>query len=62
MRLYHGSTLKIERIDLECSRGGKDFGRGFYLSDSYLQALAFSEHVRKRRGTGANIVSVKYPS
>ena len=44
MRLYHGSTLKIERIDLGCSRGGKDFGRGFYLSDNYPQALAFSEH------------------
>lgn len=62
MRLYHGSTLKIERIDLGGSRGGQDFGRGFYLSDNYPQALAFSEHVRKRRGTGANIVLVKYPS
>lgn len=36
MRLYHGSTLKIERIDLGCSMNGKDFGRGFYLSDNYL--------------------------
>ena len=36
MRLYYGSTLKIELIDLGCSRNGKDFGRGFYLSDNYL--------------------------
>lgn len=33
MKLYHGSNLVIERIDLYRSKPCKDFGRGFYLSD-----------------------------
>ena len=33
IRLYHGSTVKIDVIDLKKSRPNKDFGRGFYLSE-----------------------------
>ncbi len=32
MKLYHGSTVTIDRIDLSKSRPNKDFRRGFYLS------------------------------
>ncbi len=39
MKLYHGSNIPIERIDLSKSKVGKDFGCGFYLSDDYDQAL-----------------------
>lgn len=39
MILYHGSDVLIDRIDLTKSRPGKDFGRGFYLSDNYDQAM-----------------------
>ena len=39
MKLYHGSNILIERIDLSKSKVGKDFGCGFYLSDDYGQAL-----------------------
>jgi len=38
MLLYHGTTIDFEDIDLEKSLTGKDFGCGFYLSDSYEQA------------------------
>ena len=38
MRLYHGSYLDIERIDLAKSRPFKDFGRAFYLSADEQQA------------------------
>ena len=31
IKLYHGSTLNIQRIDLTKSRPNKDFGQGFYL-------------------------------
>ena len=34
MILYHGSNITIERIDLDKSRPNKDFGKGFYLSES----------------------------
>ncbi|MDE6226878.1 MAG: DUF3990 domain-containing protein [Muribaculaceae bacterium] len=38
MKLYHGSNVKIERIDLDKSKPFKDFGKGFYLSDTKHQA------------------------
>lgn len=38
MRLYHGSNVKVENIDLSRSRPAKDFGRAFYLSDEIEQA------------------------
>lgn len=45
MKLYHGSNLVIEQIDLYQSKPCKDFGRGFYLSDDPVQAeeLAISK-------------------
>ena len=38
MILYHGSNIYIESIDLSKSKPNKDFGKGFYLSDSKAQA------------------------
>ena len=39
MILYHGSNMTIEQIDLEKSKPNKDFGKGFYLSESEEQAM-----------------------
>lgn len=39
MILYHGSNIAIEKIDLEKSKPYKDFGKGFYLSESEEQAM-----------------------
>lgn len=39
MKLYHGSTIDIERIDLALSKPNKDFGRAFYLSTDRQQAV-----------------------
>ena len=39
MILYHGSNINIEYIELEKSKPFKDFGKGFYLSESEEQAL-----------------------
>lgn len=38
MKLYHGSTIHIEQIDLSKSKPNKDFGKGFYLSAEEEQA------------------------
>jgi len=43
MKLYHGSTVNIEHIDLLKSRPNKDFGRGFYLSADWQQAWRMGE-------------------
>ena len=37
MKLYHGSTVEIQKIDLTKSKPNKDFGRAFYLSSDYEQ-------------------------
>lgn len=38
MRLYHGSNIIIEQIDLSKCRPYKDFGQGFYLTAIKKQA------------------------
>lgn len=57
MRLYHGSNIEIFGIDLQKGRPGKDFGKGFYLSDTKEQAWKMAETVAKRNG-GVPKVSV----
>ena len=39
--LYHGSTVTIDRIDLQKSRPNKDLGRGFYLSEYTVAYMLF---------------------
>lgn len=39
IRLYHGSTVEIVRVDLGKSRPNKDFGKAFYLSEDPGQAM-----------------------
>lgn len=43
MILYHGSTVDIPRIDLQKSKPNKDFGRAFYLSANYDQAMEMAQ-------------------
>lgn len=33
MKLYHGSNVEIDSINLAMCRPYKDFGKGFYLTD-----------------------------
>lgn len=42
MILYHGTNVDFGDIDLTKSKTNKDFGKGFYLSDSYEQAEEMS--------------------
>ena len=43
LKLFHGSNVPIEIIDLSKSKKGKDFGRGFYLNPNELQAKEMAE-------------------
>ena len=43
MKLYHGSTVDIQQIELAKSKPNKDFGRAFYLSDDEQQALEMAQ-------------------
>lgn len=39
LKLYHGSNVVIDKIDICRSRKGKDFGCGFYLNPDKSQAM-----------------------
>ena len=41
MLLFHGSYTAVPEIDLQKCNDGLDFGKGFYLTSSYEQAISF---------------------
>jgi len=52
MRLYHGSNLRINRIDLSKSKAHKDFGKGFYLTQDYNRAVKMANRTFAIEATG----------
>lgn len=52
MILYHGSYLEISKPDLKHSRENVDFGRGFYTTPIYEQAVKWSEKFIRRGKNG----------
>ncbi len=60
MKLYHGSNVKVENINLSMSRPAKDFGRAFYLEcmERDLATLL----VEKRGMTIRQALSILYDS
>ena len=57
MKLYHGSNVEIDAIDLNRGRRGKDFGKGFYTNPDYMQAVEFCSNVIRREGCGVPTVT-----
>ena len=57
MKLYHGSNVEIECVDLTRGRRGKDFGKGFYANPDYMQAVEFCSNVVRREGSGVPTVT-----
>ena len=60
MRLYHGSDVSVQSVDLGRALMFKDFGPGFYLSADIKQAEAFARYKadRPRSTTHTAVVSV----
>lgn len=56
MRLYHGSNVDFDDIDLTKSKPGKDFGRGFYLSADKAQAESMAAVKVEQSEAGAQTV------
>lgn len=56
MKLYHGTNRDFDRIDLLKSKPNKDFGRGFYLSADYEQALNMAQVKVEQLETGSPVV------
>lgn len=56
MKLYHGTNREFDKIDLLKSKPNKDFGRGFYLSADYEQALNMAQVKVEQLETGSPVV------
>ena len=52
MKLYHGSDVLVSQPDLAKGKPYKDFGRGFYLSDTREQALEMASRIVNRIDRG----------
>lgn len=52
MKLYHGSYLPIPSPDFEHSRTNVDFGRGFYTTPIYEQAVNWCKKFQRQGKTG----------
>lgn len=50
MKLYHGSNIRIDEIDLSKGNKYKDFGQGFYTTDLLEQAKAWATRISDRYG------------
>ena len=48
MKLYHASTVVIEKPDVQHSRDKLDFGRGFYLTSIREQSVLYAERFTRR--------------
>ncbi len=57
MKLYHGSNMIIESPDLMHSKPFKDFGRGFYLSPVYEQAMERAKQISEIQKEGIPCVT-----
>ena len=58
MKLYHGTNKDFDRIDLLKSKPNKDFGRGFYLSADYEQALNMAQVKVAQLEIGTPIIQI----
>lgn len=58
MILYHGTDTYIDRIDLNACKPFKDFGKGFYLSSDYDQAMELAK--ARAEASGRNPIVHSY--
>lgn len=56
MKLYHGTNIDFQAIDLSKCKPNKDFGQGFYLTDIRKQALDMAIRRCDMERTGTPVV------
>lgn len=49
MVLYHSSYKSVENPDVSFSRDFLDFGKGFYLTSLYEQAVKYADRFKRRK-------------
>jgi len=51
MRIYHGSYVKVDKIDLSKCKPNKDFGKGFYVTKFRNHAEDWAKIIGEKYGT-----------
>lgn len=49
MKVYHSSYISVEAPDINHSRDFLDFGKGFYLTTLYDQAVKYAQRFKRRK-------------
>lgn len=57
---FHGTNIDIETIDLSRSLNHKDFGKGFYLTDSRETAIRMATKKARLFGGKATLISYEF--
>ena len=60
MILFHGTNTDIEKIDLSRSLNHKDFGKGFYLTDSRETAIRMATKKARLFGGKATLILYEF--
>ena len=60
MKVYHGSYTAIDEIDLNFCEIGKDFGRGFYVTNLRKQAEFWAIRKGKSRQTAGTVTEFEF--
>ena len=60
MKLYHGSYLKIDAIDLAKAKPYKDFGKAFYLTKFYEQAKIWADRLGREHRTNGVVSEFEF--
>jgi hypothetical protein len=60
MRVYHGSHMVIDEIDLEKCQWGKDFGRGFYVTSLRSQAEIWAKRMGRKQGNDGVVTEFEF--
>lgn len=58
MNLYHGSTVAVRKPSLRPGRPNADFGKGFYTTSNYEQAVRWAHIKQEREEAQRAVVSV----
>ena len=58
IKLYHGSTVAVRKPSLRPGRPNADFGKGFYTTSNYEQAVRWAHIKKEREDAERAVVSV----
>jgi hypothetical protein len=60
MKVYHGSHIEIEDIDLSKSEKNKDFGHGFYVTKNRRHAEEWAKRMGEKQGTEGVVTEYEF--